>query len=167
MEGKRQSTTVNRCGTMIAAGCHTEKLEFGEQWCTELVCYGAKRPWLSLWESWLPHRGRLRGSRTQFSAPNLQLRYPLSQPVRLTALPKGEPRALPRQCDKLQFSDVTPWQGRIVFSPAGCFAAVDYLFPADPAIKENPGGFPQKRRKRPWMAAGVPAAITDADCGIT
>ena len=25
---------------------------------------GAKRPWLSLWESWLPRRGRLRGSRT-------------------------------------------------------------------------------------------------------
>ena len=33
----------------------------------------------------------------------MRLRYPLSQPVRLTALPKGEPRALPRQCDKLQF----------------------------------------------------------------
>ena len=25
---------------------------------------GAKRPWLSLWESWLPRRGRLRGCRT-------------------------------------------------------------------------------------------------------
>ena len=26
--------------------------------------FGAKRPWLSLWESWLPHGGRLRGCRT-------------------------------------------------------------------------------------------------------
>ena len=31
------------------------------------------------------------------------LRHPLSQPVRLTALPKGEPRALPHQPVKLQF----------------------------------------------------------------
>ena len=50
-----------------------------------------------------PVRGSLRGSHVPIYAFNHQTEYPLSQPVRLTALPKGEPRALPRQCDKLQF----------------------------------------------------------------
>ena len=39
-----------------------------------------------------PVRGRLRGPMWRFSAAMILLRYPLSQPVRLTALPKGEPR---------------------------------------------------------------------------
>ena len=68
---------------------------------------GAKRPWLSLWESWLPLWGRLRVSRAPIHASNPQTEYPLSQPVRLTALPKGEPRALPRQYGKFQFAVLT------------------------------------------------------------
>ena len=51
-----------------------------------------------------PVRGSLRGSHVPIYAFNHQTEYPLSQPVRLTALPKGEPRALSRQCDKLQFA---------------------------------------------------------------
>ena len=39
-----------------------------------------------------PVRGRLRGQACLISGANILLRYPLSQPVRLTALPKGEPR---------------------------------------------------------------------------
>ena len=54
----------------------------------------AKQPWLSLWESWLPRRGSLRGSCVPIDAANHQMESPLSQPVRLTALPKGELRAL-------------------------------------------------------------------------
>ena len=39
-----------------------------------------------------PLRGRLRGPHGLISGAITLLRYPLSQPVRLTALPKGEPR---------------------------------------------------------------------------
>ena len=39
-----------------------------------------------------------------FSSAIILLRYPLSQPVRLPALPKGEPRALPLLPAKLQFN---------------------------------------------------------------
>ena len=53
-----------------------------------------------------PVRGSLRGSHVPIYAFNHHTEYPLSQPVRLTALPKGEPRALPRQCDKLQFAAI-------------------------------------------------------------
>ena len=41
-----------------------------------------------------PERGSLRGSHVPIHVSNHQTEYPLSQPVRLTALPKGEPRAL-------------------------------------------------------------------------
>ena len=44
--------------------------------------------WLPLWGSWLPRKGQTERA----SGAIILLRYPLSQPVRLTALPKGEPR---------------------------------------------------------------------------
>ena len=40
-----------------------------------------------------PKGAHLRGPMWRFSAAIILLRYPLSQPVRLTALPKGEPRS--------------------------------------------------------------------------
>ena len=51
-----------------------------------------------------PARGRLRGPAWLDSAAMILLRYPLSQPVRLTALPKGEPRGAAILPAKLQFS---------------------------------------------------------------
>ena len=48
---------------------------------------------LPLGELAAPCGGGLRGSAFQNTLPNHQTEHPLSQPVRLTALPKGEPRA--------------------------------------------------------------------------
>ena len=64
-----------------------------------------------------PVRGSLRGSHVPIYAFNHQTEYPLSQPVRLTALPKGEPRALPRQCGKLQFFRRDTYDGRAIIHP--------------------------------------------------
>ena len=57
-----------------------------------LACRDRRAPWLPLWGSWLPHKGQPERAAWFFSSAIILLRYPLSQPVRLTALPKGEPR---------------------------------------------------------------------------
>ena len=80
-------------------GCQAPKWFFIMGWpfSSQINCNLAYRnrraPWLPLWGSRLPPMGQTERA-TQFGFKLLRsfLRHPLSQPVRLTALPKGEPR---------------------------------------------------------------------------
>ena len=85
--------TVGFCifrGGVKGPVCGLDVPGIGINW--NLANRNCRTPWLPLWGSWLPRKGQTERATRCVRMPLPSLRHPLSQPVRLTALPKGEPR---------------------------------------------------------------------------
>ena len=119
-----------------------------------------------------PKGAHLREPMWRFSAAIILLRYPLSQPVRLTALPKGEPRSAAvsvRQIIFFLLAASKRFSETMSIPPVPRNRGLLLILPAAPGRgrKRAPGrkcrtGPPEQRRKsaRKSPAAKIPEAAT-------
>ena len=109
-----------------------------------------------------PVWGRLRGSGVPMDASQSSNGVPSQSACSADSSPKGRAKGA---AAPVRFQMLRPGRGGSYPPVGGCFAAVDCLFPADPATKENPGGFLRlSGGSCPGWLRGVPQP-SEIDCG--